>query len=137
MNKYLSLLQFSLYNLVSLPFNIVYRFVNDIDVKDAVRVAQETVDLLVDEDEGVEDDGYHDHEEDFAEEGDVEADDVSSKVDPKDEVQEGFGKGVLHPRELVHCGEQSAIAGGSRLDKSKLGASLLDHSPLGNLLGSF
>ena len=110
MNKYLSLLQFSLYNLVSFPFNIVYRFVNDIDVKDAVRVAQETVDLLVDEDEGVEDDGYHDHEEDFAEEGDVEADDVSGKVDPEDKVEEGFGKCVLHPRKLVYSCQQGSIS---------------------------
>ena len=108
-----------------------------VDVEDTVWIAQKAVNLLVDEDEGMEDDRDHDHEEDFAEEGDVEADDVSSKVDPKDEVKEGFGKGVLHPRELVHCGEQSAIAGGSRLDKSKLGAGLLDHSPLGNLLRSF
>ena len=108
-----------------------------VDVEDAVGVPEQPVDLLVDEDERVEDDRDHDHEEDFAEEGDVEADDVSSKVNPKDEVKEGFGKGVLYPRELIHCGEQSAIACGSRLDKSKLGACLLDHSPLGNLLRSF
>ena len=104
-NIYLSLLQLFLYNLVRLTFNIIYRFVNHIDVEDTVRVAQETVDLLVDEDERVEDDGDHDHEEDFTEEGYVEADDVNNKVDPEYEIEEGFGKGILHPRELVHCGE--------------------------------
>lgn len=85
--------------------NIIYRFVNNIDVEDTVWVPQETVDLLVDEDEGVEDDRDHDHKEDFAEEGDVEADNVSNKVDPEDEVKEGFGKCVLHPWELVNCGK--------------------------------
>ena len=110
MNKYLSLLQLSLHNLVGLTFNVIYRLVNHIDVEDTVWVSQKTVDLLVDEDEGVEDDGDHDHEEDFAEEGDVEADDVGGKVDPEDEVEERFGEGVLHPRELVHRGEQSAIS---------------------------
>ena len=110
MNIYLSLLQLFLYNLVRLTFNIIYRFVNHIDVEDTVRVAQETVDLLVDEDERVEDDGDHDHEEDFAEESDVETDDVSNEVDPEDEVEEGFGKGFLHPRELVHCGKQGSIS---------------------------
>ena len=110
MNKYLSLLQLSLHNLVGLTFNVIYRLVNHIDVEDTVWVSQKTVDLLVDEDEGVEDDGDHDHEEDFAEEGDVEADDVGGKVDPEDEVEERFGEGVLHPRELVHRGEQGSIA---------------------------
>ena len=111
---------------------------NDIDVKDTVGVAQETVDLLVDENEGVEDDGDHDHEEDFAEEGDVEADDVSDKVDPEDEVEEGFGKCVFHPRELVDCSQQGSIP--SRPgpgEKTKLSASLLDNSSLGNLIRSF
>ena len=108
-----------------------------VDVEDTVGVAQKTVDLLVDEDEGVEDDRDHDHEEDFAEKGDVEADDVGGQVDPEDEVKEGFGEGVLHPGELVHSGQQGSISSRSRLDKSKLGASFLDHSPLGYLLRSF
>ena len=116
MNIYLSLLQLFLYNLVRLTFNVIYRFVNHIDVEDTVWVAQKTVDLLVDEDERVEDDGDHDHEEDFAEESDVETDDVSNEVDPEDEVEEGFGKGFSHPRELVHCGEQGSISSWSRLD---------------------
>ena len=87
---YLGLLQLFSNNLVGLSFNIIQGFMHHVDVEDAVRVAQKTVDLLVDEDEGVEDDRDHDHEEDFAEEGDVEADDVGGQVDPEDEVKEGF-----------------------------------------------
>ena len=119
MNIYLSLLQLFLYNLVRLTFNIIYRFVNHIDVEDTVRVSQETVDLLVDEDERVEDDGDHDHEEDFAQESDVETDNVSNEVDPEDEVEEGFGKGFSHPRKLVHSGQQGSISSWSRLDIQK------------------
>ena len=107
---YLGLLQLFSYYLVCLSFSIIQGFMHHIDVEDTVRVAQETVDLLVDEDEGVEDDGDHDHEEDFAEEGDVEADDVGGQVDPEHEVEEGFGKGVLHPGELVHSGQQSSVS---------------------------
>ena len=107
---HLGLLQLFSYYLVGLSFSIIQGFMHHIDVEDTVRVAQETVDLLVDEDEGVEDDGDHDHEEDFAEEGDVEADDVGGQVDPEDQVEEGFGKGVLHPGELVHSGQQGSVS---------------------------
>ena len=91
--------------MIGLGFRILQRFVDHVYVEDAVGVPQQPVDLLVDEDERVEDDRDHDHEEDFAEEGDVEADDVGGKVDPEDQVEERFGEGVLHPRELVNRGK--------------------------------
>ena len=60
--------------------------VDHINVEDTIRITQEFVDLLVDESEGMIDDGHHDHEEDLAKEHDVNAHHVRYEVNPEDQV---------------------------------------------------
>ena len=103
---HLCLLQFLPDDVVGLGLGGVHRLVHHVDVEDAVGVAKKTVDLLVDEGEGVEDDGDHDHEKDLAEEGDIETDDVGSEMDPEDDIEEEGGEVVLHPLGLVDSGQE-------------------------------
>ena len=83
--------------------------VNYVDAEDAVRIAQQSVNLLVNEGECVENDGYYDHEEDLAEKDNVDAHDVRSEVDPKYDVTTGLREVFCDERQLVQGGHHSPV----------------------------
>ena len=84
--------------------------VDHVDAEDAVRVAQQAVNLFVDESEGVEYYGHHHHEEHLAEEADVDADHIGHEVDPEDGVQHRAGESVSDEGQLVDCGQNCSVA---------------------------
>ena len=75
---------------VTFLLHVVNRVMDDTDIEYAVRVAKEDVNLLVDEEECMEDDGDHHHDEDLTEKDNIEADHIGNQVEDEQCILEWF-----------------------------------------------
>ena len=75
---------------VTFLLHVVNGVMNNTDIEYAVRVAKEDVNLLVDEVEGMEDDGDHHHDEDLTKKDNIEADHIGDQVEDEQGILEWF-----------------------------------------------
>ena len=97
-------------NVVGLILQCFRGFMNNVDAENAVRVPKKLVNLLVDEGKCMIDDGHKDHDKDFTEKNNIDTDDVSHEVNPKEDVLDIRGEVFSDEWKLIDRCKNCSVA---------------------------